>query len=75
MTQFYLNNYSNKGNRVIRLEPEPGTSLLGRAGGFLIHGNNDANNASQGCIIIGGAANRKAIWDNGDRLIEVADYE
>jgi hypothetical protein len=71
MTARIMTTYQGKLPPVIRLEPEPGTSLLGRAGGFLIHGDNTESNASQGCIIVGGAANRNIIWNDGDRIIEV----
>jgi hypothetical protein len=45
---------SRRGPVTRPLTPNRGTNLLGRPGGFLIHGDNrDRNNsASQGCIIV-----------------------
>lgn len=37
---------------------------------FRIHGDNKANNASHGCIILPRQV-REAIWNSGDRLLEV----
>lgn len=37
---------------------------------FRIHGDNKANNASHGCIILPRLV-REAIWNSGDRLLEV----
>ncbi len=55
---------------VIRLVPDAATELFGRSG-FLIHGDNASGTASQGCIIIGGAANRQRIWNIGDHRLQV----
>ncbi len=50
------NNVTNNGTNLygsMRLAPNPGTDLLGRTGGFLIHGDNAAqnNSASNGCPV------------------------
>ena len=71
MTEF-LDSLRGRGSNVIRLMPEPGTDTFGRDG-FLIHGDNATNDASQGCIIVGGANNRRAIWDSADRILEVVE--
>ncbi len=39
---------------------------------FRIHGNNKANNASNGCIILSRPL-REAIWNSGDRLLQVVE--
>lgn len=63
-------NHPSKGPVVIRLVPDAATEVFGRSG-FLIHGDNASGTASQGCIIIGGAANRQRIWDSGDHRLQV----
>jgi len=45
-----------------------GHDALGRSG-FFIHGDNADHDASHGCIIIGGAANRQFIWDHAKNLL------
>lgn len=42
---------NSKGPNTAVLTPAPGTATHGRSG-FLIHGNNSQNNASQGCIVV-----------------------
>lgn len=44
-------------------------------GGFLIHGDNakDPGNASKGCICRSPRADRLAIWNSGDRVLEVLE--
>lgn len=71
MTNFFPTT-EGRGPKVIKLMPEPGTTTFNRSG-FLIHGDNAANDrsGSTGCIIVNGGGNRKAIWDHGDRIIEV----
>jgi hypothetical protein len=46
--------------------------MFGRSG-FRIHGDNASANhtASDGCIIAGHAADRTAIWNSGDHVLEV----
>jgi lipoprotein-anchoring transpeptidase ErfK/SrfK len=51
------------------LDPLAGTQTFGRAA-FRIHGNNAANDASHGCIILPPDA-RHAIWESGDHQLEV----
>jgi hypothetical protein len=58
----------HKGPVVMRLTPV-GHSTFGRSG-FLIHGNNTANNASEGCIILGPAL-RRQIAHSGDNVLTV----
>ena len=60
---------SRVGPRAIILEPQ-GHNAHGRRD-FRFHGNNQANDASRGCIIIGGRALRQSIWDSGDHTLEV----
>lgn len=62
-----------KGPLTLPLTPLPGTNLLGRPGGFLIHGDNSSNNhtASQGCIIQGPNV-RQAIADCGGGTVNVS---
>jgi len=57
------------GPYTMNLDPEPGTNTFGRDA-FRIHGNNAANNASHGCIILPPDA-RRCIWDSGDRELQV----
>lgn len=60
------------GKRTIILEPDPTNQMFGRDL-FRIHGDNAAANhtASDGCIIMGGAAARQHIWDGGDHRLQV----
>lgn len=51
------------------LEPAADTNTFGRSL-FRIHGNNQENDASHGCIILPPAA-RHAIWDSGDHTVVV----
>ena len=55
-----------KGPIVMALTPV-GHNMAGRDGGFLIHGNNSTNNASEGCIILGPAI-RKKIKHSKDKV-------
>jgi hypothetical protein len=59
------------GPYVLRLEPKPGTSTLGRSG-FLLHGDSipHPGQASHGCIVTG-HANREEVWGSGDTDLEV----
>ena len=61
------------GKFTIVLDPEPGTDTLGRSA-FRIHGNNAANDASEGCIILD-RPNRELIWSRRGEapLIEVVE--
>lgn len=63
---------TRKGPLTIPLRPRPGTNLRGRPGGFLIHGDNRANNhsASHGCIIQNRNI-RQAIADCGGGTVNV----
>ncbi|MDR0634443.1 MAG: DUF2778 domain-containing protein [Azoarcus sp.] len=71
MTQFRTTT-QGRGPNVVSLTPEPGTETFGRDG-FLIHGDNPQgdNSGSTGCIIVNGATLRQAIWNSGDRIVEV----
>jgi type VI secretion system (T6SS) effector TldE1-like protein len=60
--------HPHKGPTVMRLTPV-GHNAFDRSG-FLIHGNNAANNASQGCIILGPAI-RHQISSSGDTTLNV----
>lgn len=51
------------------LDPLPGTNDFGRSL-FRIHGNNAANDASHGCVILPPDA-RHAVWESGDRVLTV----
>lgn len=55
-------NVVGRGPVVIRLVPEAGTNTFGRDG-FLIHGDNATNDASEGCIILDRNA-RNALINN-----------
>lgn len=55
---------THMGPMAIPLMPADGTDTFGRSG-FYIHGNNAADNASEGCVIIPGAI-RTAILQSGD---------
>lgn len=59
------------GPYVLPLEPDASNDMRGRSA-FLIHGDSAKRPgfASQGCIILPRAA-RKAIWQSGDRVLEV----
>jgi hypothetical protein len=61
-------NHPQKGPLSMRLTPI-GHNALGRSG-FMIHGNNVQNNASQGCIILGPAI-RQQIAGSGDTQLLV----
>jgi hypothetical protein len=54
---------------VMHLDPEPGTDTFGRSL-FRIHGNNAANDASEGCVILGPAV-RASISASLDRDLTV----
>ena len=54
---------------VMNLDPAPDTDTLGR-GDFRIHGNNQANDASHGCIILG-PVQRRFIAESDDRVLNV----
>jgi len=56
----------------IILDPDAANEMFGRSG-FRIHGDNAAadHTASNGCIIAGHAADRRAIWNSGDRQLIV----
>lgn len=56
----------------LRLKPDAANQMFGRSG-FCIHGDNSVQNrsASTGCIIIGRAADRQAIWNDPDHDLEV----
>ena len=60
------------GLATIVLEPAPANNMYDRSA-FRIHGDNAAANhtASDGCIVAGHAADRKAIWDTQDRELTV----
>ena len=62
--------YPGRGPNVISLKPEPGTTDFTRDG-FLIHGDNMEQEASQGCIIVNNPTKRLQIWNHGDRFIRV----
>lgn len=59
------------GPYVLRLDPDEGNEMHGRAG-FLIHGDSVAHpgTASQGCIIMPRAV-REQVWQSGDHRLEV----
>lgn len=59
------------GPYVLRLEPDAGNDMCGRAG-FLIHGDSASHpgSASEGCIILGRAI-REKIWESDDHALEV----
>jgi hypothetical protein len=63
---------NKKGPLTIPLWPRPGTDLLGRPGGFLIHGDNKKHNhsASEGCIIQNRDV-RQVIADCGGGVVNV----
>jgi len=58
-----------KGPCVMHLWPIRNTNDYGRSG-FMIHGNNASNDASEGCIILGPDI-RKQIANGNERLLEV----
>ena len=57
------------GPYVLRLTPDSGNQMFGRAG-FLIHGDNQDHDASQGCIILQRVF-REKIATSGDEDLEV----
>jgi hypothetical protein len=59
----------HKGPVVMRLTPDAANVMFGRAG-FLIHGNNAANDASEGCIILGHAT-RVTVDQSADKRLLV----
>jgi hypothetical protein len=61
-------NHVQKGPTVMNLTPV-GHLALGRTG-FMIHGNNTQNNASQGCVILGPAI-RQQIAASSDNVLVV----
>lgn len=61
-------NHPQKGPTSMNLSPV-GHNALGRSG-FMIHGNNIQNNASQGCIILGPAI-RQQIAASSDSVLVV----
>ena len=65
---------SRTGLSTIILVADPGNEMFGRSG-FRIHGDNPQHNhtASDGCIVAGIAVTRKAIWESGDRTLEVIE--
>ncbi|QJC55795.1 Protein RhsD [Polaromonas vacuolata] len=60
---------SNTGPNTMNLTPKPGTDTLGRDL-FRIHGNNAANDASHGCVILGPNI-RNQINNSADRVLRV----
>jgi hypothetical protein len=61
-------NHPQKGPTSMNLTPV-GHTALGRTG-FMIHGNNVQNDASQGCIILGPSM-RQQIAASGDQVLQV----
>jgi hypothetical protein len=61
-------NSNNTGPNVVPLTPV-GHNAHGRTA-FQIHGNNAANNASQGCIVMGPTI-RQQVIDSGDTILRV----
>lgn len=57
------------GPYTMNLDPTPQTNTFGRSA-FRIHGNNQADDASHGCIILPPAA-RRAVWESGDHVLLV----
>ena len=60
-------NHPHKGPTVMNLTPV-GHNALGRSG-FMIHGNNIQNNASQGCIILGPAIRQQIAASTDHTLV------
>lgn len=54
---------------VLRLTPDLGNEMFGRAG-FLMHGDNSTHTASEGCIIQARAV-REQVAKSGDKKLEV----
>lgn len=54
---------------VLRLTPDVGNEMFGRSG-FLMHGDNAAHDASEGCIIMPRDV-REAVAASGEKQIEV----
>lgn len=59
----------NTGPFTMNLDPLPGTDTRGRSA-FRIHGNNEEDDASHGCVILNRPA-RKAVWESGDHVLRV----
>jgi hypothetical protein len=57
------------GPYTMNLDPTPETNTYGRSL-FRIHGNNERNDASHGCIILPPDA-RRAVWNSGDHQVTV----
>lgn len=68
----FFDDVGGKGPIVARLTPCAGNDMDGRAGGFMIHGDNQAMNhtASDGCIILSHAL-RQTIAGSGDASLLV----
>ncbi|HTA42588.1 MAG TPA: tlde1 domain-containing protein [Bryobacteraceae bacterium] len=68
----FVDEVPGTGLGTIVLKPDPANEMFGR-GEFRIHGDNGKGDqsASDGCIIAGHAADRQAIWDSNDRILEV----
>lgn len=60
---------AHTGPYTMDLTPNPGNDMHGRSL-FRIHGNNAANDASEGCIILPPDA-RRAVWESGDHALDV----
>ena len=60
-----------KGPCVMRLTPSPNNEMFDRAG-FLMHGNNPTNDASEGCIIQGPNV-RKIVNASDDKTLQVIE--
>ena len=61
-----------KGPCVIPLTPANSNNMLGRSG-FLIHGDNKANDASHGCIIMGPVVRRRIAKLTDRTLVVLAE--
>lgn len=59
----------NTGPFTMVLSPIEGTDTHGRSA-FRIHGNNEKDDASHGCVILPRPA-REAIWASGDHILRV----
>jgi hypothetical protein len=68
----FFDDPGGKGPIVAHLSPCPGNDMDGRAGGFMIHGDNGAMNhtASDGCIVLARDL-RQAIASSGDTQLLV----
>lgn len=58
-----------KGPIVMHLTPSPDNEMFGRSG-FLMHGNNPENDASEGCIIMSPNV-RKIVNASEDKMLQV----